>query len=29
MMARLEWLRDLGDFLPQYDRAWTEVKASQ
>jgi len=29
IMARLEWLKDLGDFLPQYDLAWTEVKASQ
>lgn len=28
-IARLEWLKDLGEFLPNYDRAWTEVKASQ
>ncbi len=26
---RLEWIKDLAEFLPNYDRAWTEVKASQ
>jgi spermidine/putrescine-binding protein len=27
VLSKFESLRDLGDFTPNYDRAWTEVKA--
>jgi spermidine/putrescine transport system substrate-binding protein len=27
VMERLEWLRDVGDALPMYERIWTEIKA--
>jgi spermidine/putrescine-binding protein len=27
VMAKLEWIRDVGDALPLYERIWTEVKA--
>jgi spermidine/putrescine-binding protein len=28
VMARLEWLEDVGDVTPIYERMWTEVKAA-
>ncbi|MBN1178266.1 MAG: spermidine/putrescine ABC transporter substrate-binding protein [Anaerolineae bacterium] len=28
VMARLEWLEDLGDATPLYERLWTEVRAA-
>jgi spermidine/putrescine-binding protein len=28
VMERLEWLEDVGDATPLYDRMWTEVKAT-
>ena len=28
VMARLEWLEDVGDATPLYERFWTEVKAA-
>ncbi len=27
VMERLEWIRDVGDALPLYERIWTEIKA--
>jgi spermidine/putrescine transport system substrate-binding protein len=27
-MARLQWIEDVGDALPLYDRVWTEFKAA-
>jgi spermidine/putrescine transport system substrate-binding protein len=29
VMAKLEWLRDVGDATPIYERIWTEVKAAE
>jgi spermidine/putrescine-binding protein len=29
VMARLEWLEDVGEATPIYERIWTEIKASQ
>jgi spermidine/putrescine transport system permease protein len=29
VMQRLEWLRDIGDAVPLYERLWTEVKTSR
>jgi spermidine/putrescine transport system permease protein len=28
VLSRLEWLKDVGDAVPLYERAWTEVKTS-
>jgi spermidine/putrescine-binding protein len=28
VMAKLEWIEDVGDATPAYERIWTEVKAS-
>jgi spermidine/putrescine transport system substrate-binding protein len=28
VMARLQWIEDVGDALPLYDRVWTEFKAA-
>ena len=28
VMARLEWLEDVGDATPLYERLWTEVRAA-
>jgi spermidine/putrescine transport system substrate-binding protein len=28
VMAKLEWIQDVGDATPLYERIWTEVKAS-
>jgi len=28
VMAKLEWLKDVGDATPLYERIWTEVKAA-
>jgi spermidine/putrescine-binding protein len=28
VMARLEWIEDVGDATPTYERMWTEVKAA-
>jgi spermidine/putrescine transport system substrate-binding protein len=28
-MERLEWIQDVGDATPLYERIWTEVKASE
>ena len=27
VLQSLEWIKDLGDFTPQYSRAWDEIKA--
>jgi len=27
-MAKLEWIEDVGDATPLYERIWTEVKAA-
>jgi hypothetical protein len=27
-MAKLEWIEDVGDATPTYERIWTEVKAA-
>lgn len=29
VMAKLEWIEDIGDATPLYDRIWTEVKAAE
>jgi spermidine/putrescine-binding protein len=29
VMDRLEWIEDVGDATPMYERIWTEVKASE
>jgi len=26
VVARLEWIKDVGDAIKVYDRAWTELK---
>ena len=28
VMARLQWIQDVGDALPLYDKAWAEIKAA-
>lgn len=28
VMDKLEWLEDVGDATPLYERMWTEVKAA-
>ncbi len=29
VMARLEWIRDVGESTPIYERIWTEIKAAE